>query len=181
MSTAADPSDGAGLSLHENAEKILMYLRTQENERASTTALRNATGLSAANISGHHALTLVEKGLIEKVGTEVGDAPKDTNVYELTHRGRKEANDLLKQNEAPMSEEDQVRTIRELQKEVRELKGDSEGTSGPSVDENRLDAIDDRLDEHEERLDELRSDIKKVIRKMSKVADKVSDLKQTVK
>ena len=180
MSTAADPSDGAGLSLHENAEKILMYLRTQENERASTTALRNATGLSAANISGHHALTLIEKGLIEKVGTEVGEAPKDTNVYELTHRGRKEANDLLKQNEAPMSEEDQVRTIRHLVDRVDELEAELatvEGGDGSvsvsgseaAVSREEFEALRERVDENDEALDV-------VYEKLSEVYDRLSNL-----
>ena len=176
MSTAADPSDGAGLSLHENAEKILMYLKTQENERASTTALRNATGLSAANISGHHALTLIEKGLIEKVGTEVGEAPKDTNVYELTHRGRKEANDLLKQNEAPMSEEDQVRTIRHLVDRVDELESElaavdagSGSRSEAAVSREEFERLRERVDDFDEALDIVYDKLEEIYGRLSKL------------
>lgn len=122
MSTSADAGEPpAAASLHKNAAKILMYLSTQESERASTPTLRDATGLSAANISGHHALTLIEKGYIEKTGKEAGDAPKDANVYTLTHRGRKEAKRLLKRNEAPMGEMEKVQYIRQLQNRVDEL------------------------------------------------------------
>lgn len=123
MTTSANASELSSSSpLHENAIKVLLYLKEDAtDETASTTELRDATDLSAANISGNHAKGLVERGWIEKTGTEESGAPREANVYTLTHRGRKEANNLLKQHTPPMSEEKQIRTIRDLQNQVEEL------------------------------------------------------------
>lgn len=155
MSTSTDASELSSVSpLHENAIKVLLHLKEDaEGETASTMDIRDATGLSAANISGNHAKGLIERGLIEKTGTEKSGAPREANVYTLTHRGRKEANNLLKQHTPPMSEEMQTRTIRELQKQVDEL----EAKVGDH--DHRLDTIDSLLETAIDRIAGIRKKI----------------------
>ena len=181
MSAGTDAGDSpAAASLHDNAIQILLYLKTQEEERASTTAIRDATGLSAANISGHHAVTLIEEGYIEKTGKEPGDAPRDANVYTLTHRGRKEANNLLNERQAPMSKADMIRHMNQLQDRVDELEAMvDEPRAESGVDDDLLDQVEtnsELVEEHEKRLEKHWQYLDRILDSLDKVSDKVQNL-----
>lgn len=190
MTTAADNGDQPdALSLHENAQNLLLALHNADNHRASTSDLRKPTGLSAANISGRHAKTLIREGWVEKVGKEDVGARSDANVYELTHRGKREANRLLREKPLPMSEEDRVVAIRKLKKEVRELKGEAGGSSGQSTNEvadrlesheARLDEIVDRLDDHEDRLVQHDDRLGKIDSVLETAIDKIAEVRKKV-
>lgn len=191
---SGEPSSDTGSApvestLHENASKILRHIKSRDEEQANTTQIRDATGLTAANISGHHALSLIDNGLLEKAGTVEGDGPRDTNVYKLTPRGHKVANNLLKEKAPPLSDEGRDAAIRDLRNQVAELKresgsGSSDGSNGVGGDvvqelreeirdlREETDALNEQVNDnqklisdHTESLRSVQETIQKLIRK----------------
>lgn len=107
--------------LHENAVNVLLAIAGSEEERATTSEIRDVTELTAANISGNHAQTLEEEDLIERDGATNVGAPVPANVYKLTDLGRRVANELRPNYGTPRSKEQRNIAITELQKQVEHL------------------------------------------------------------
>lgn len=161
MSTPADNGDRPdALSVHENAQDLLLALYNADDHRASTSDLKKPTGLSASNISGRHAKTVIREGWAEKVGSEDVGARSEANVYELTHRGKREANLLLKRKPVPMSEEDRTLMVQQLRDRVEELE--------EQVDENS-----EELEEHNYRLNSIDTLLETAIDRIAEVREKV--------
>ena len=185
MALAVDTTARMDTDLHHNAVNILLALYDTEDETATTTQIGTVTGLSSANISGNHAQTLEQQQLIERAGSVESNAPNATNVYKLTHRGRKEAKRLLNQTdvEVPMSDGEKLALLNFVKENRHAIEAYAEGMEGDtsSAEDPRVDEIVERLDNQEDRIDELHSSIKKTVQRMSRIMDKVNDLKQEVK
>lgn len=165
MSSSTDSPDApAAAQIHENARAVLLYIAEAEDETASTTDIKDATGLSAANISGYHAKNLIEYGWIEKSGSVESRAPNDPNLYTLTHRGRKEAKQLLKQEPAPMTEKERTLMVRNLQDRVEELEEALENERSPESG-----SINDEINE-------LRQEVERHSRALKNIRDRIKQI-----
>lgn len=181
MRASTDASEqSAAATLHENARAILLYLKENaKNHSSSTTALKDVIGTSAANISGNHAKTLMERGWIEKTGTESSGAPRDANVYTLTPRGNKEATLLLKQEQPPMPEEERIREIRQLRERVNELEQQGGGQSdADTTGSGEVPNLRDRVDSLESKVEEQTKTLDTVYDKMSELFERVGTLEK---
>ena len=183
MAVAIDSTVEMDTDLHYNAVNILLAIYDAEDETANTSEIGATTGLSSANISGNHAQTLEQRGLIERAGSIESNAPNDTNVYTLTHRGRKEAKRLLKQTDAevPMSDGEKLALLNFLKEHREELEQLSAPTSQHSsvtdqkrdelvdqIEENSamLENLKDRIDDFDEALDIIHDHLKTLFKKV---------------
>lgn len=84
---------GDQFDLARNAERVLAAIAAN-GDRANTSEIRQATGLSSSNISGTHARTLVREGLARVDGQEDVGQALPANVYVLTPEGQRVARTL---------------------------------------------------------------------------------------
>lgn len=185
MAVAVDSTAEIDTDLHHNAVNVLLYIYDQEEETATTTEIKNATGLSSANISGGHAQELERRGLIERTGSVEGKAPINTNVYTTTPRGRKEANRLLKQTDAevPMPDGEKLALLNLLKENREGLERLSEQRTSTSVDQTevrelreevrdvqeQVKEISKRVDENDETLDEVYVNMEDIYNRLSEL------------
>lgn len=158
MAVAVDSTVEIDTDLHHNAVNVLLYIYDQDDETATTTEIKNATGLSSANISGGHAQELECRGLIEQAGSVESKAPINTNVYTLTHRGRKEAKRLLNETEAevPMPEGEKLALLNLLKERADDLDRVNEPDGQTtSVSEDELRDLREEVNEIREQLEDL--------------------------
>lgn len=178
MSAIADNGDEpAASNVHENAQNLLLAIYNAEDQRASTTDLKEPTGLSAANISGRHAKTLIREGWVEKVGSQDVGAREDANVYEITSHGKKQANLLLRQKPVPMSEEQRTLMVQQLRDRVDELEEQVEQQGGGS---SAVDEIVDQVENHEERIGENTEAIESNSERVDKHQERLDDFEDAL-
>lgn len=172
MSTSTDTSDGdpsGAFTVHENAQNLLLALYDAENQRASTSDLKEPTDLTAANISGRHAKTLIREGWAKKVGKEDVGAREDANVYEITPEGQREANRLLKRKPVPMSEEDRTLMVQNLRDRVEELEEQVEENENQSVPDDLAEQVEsntEAIEDHQSSLDRAHRILEKVVNQL---------------
>lgn len=193
MSATQDSGSSAETDLHENAVAILLYIADQDDEQANTSEISTATSLSSANISGGHAQTLEQQGYIEKAGSVESNAPNNTNVYKLTHQGRKESKRLSKENPVPISDRERDLLLNVLKENLHKLdqpdgteRGSESSATKSEVKElteainelnERLTKHDKRLATHEKTLDEHEGLIDKLDSRFSRLTNIVNSLR----
>ena len=175
MAIAVDSTVEMDTHLHHNAVNILLAIYDAEDETANTTQIGAVTGLSSPNISGNHAQTLEQEGLIERAGTVESSAPNDTNVYTVTHRGRKEAKRLLNQTDAkvPIADGEKLALLHFVKEHRREIEQYIEGEmagSGGGGDDDLVEQVREnskRLDDQEDALESARRTLEKVVNRVT--------------
>ncbi|ADJ14514.1 hypothetical protein [Halalkalicoccus jeotgali] len=182
MAIAVDSTVEMDTTLHHNAVNVLLAIYDAEDETANTSQIGAVTGLSSANISGGHAQTLEREGLIERAGSVESSAPRDTNVYTVTHRGRKEAKRLLNETDAevPMSDGEKLALLNLLKDHAGgiEQAPRSRGQDAVSREElkelrQEVAEVKSMLESHEERLNDHDDGFENAWNTLEKVVDRV--------
>ncbi|MFK8215589.1 chromosome segregation protein [Haloferax volcanii] len=158
--------------LNETQQEILSAL-DDRGGRGNTSNIKSSIGEMTTSNLGKQARSLVEMGLIEKVGEEDVGAPIPANVYALTAEGERVAHDLDDRTEVRVvvSEED----VADLRHEVSDLsmalshlhdhvddladEQDSEGGDQLSMVVEDLDEAVSRLSSLEKRTSALESEV----------------------
>lgn len=184
MAVAVDSTAEIDTDLHHNAVNVLLTIYDAEDKTATTTEIKNATGLSSANISGGHAQELERQGLIERTGSVESNAPINTNVYTTTPEGSQEANRLLKQTDAevPMPEGEKLALLNHLKENRDNLENPSKQNHDNSTSKEvaelqeeirdlqaQVKEISEQVNENDETLDEVFTNMRDIYSRLSEL------------